>query len=225
MNLKIKETRGARKGENRFSNSQQKKIAFRLERIKSVVIPKMRSICEKSHFKNVTAFRKMCAEVYNSELPTSVSQITYRTFGNSPYWEEVGPVYHFYYSSSDNSVIDGMLMSLSHSDEVYKLTLELKNKEEELAVLSETLLNTGNVNPLAIDNKKGLNAANISSDEFTRIDNLAATINWLIERSDDIITIDREKRLIRDESDDYDGELDRNLSSTFFDYLEGKLHK
>jgi hypothetical protein len=213
--------RGAKKGENRFSKSQQKKVIFRLNRIKEVVTPKMRSICEKTHFKNVTAFRKMCAEVYNHDLPVSENKMTYRTFGASPYWEEAGYIYHAFYSDTSGNEISKMIMSLAQSDEVDNLKVELEKKHEEVAILSETLLNMGNINPLAIEDKKETTI----DQNANEIDNLVAIINWFIDRTDDIITVDRGSRLIRDESDDLNGEMNKRISNTFFDYLDGKLHK
>jgi hypothetical protein len=215
-----KEQRGAKKGENRFSKTQQERISFRLNRIKSIVIPKMRSICEKTHFKNVTSFRKMCAEVFNSDLPIGEKNITYRTFSNSPYWEEIGTIFHAFYSDSDNGEVNAMLMSLMQSEEVDKLKIEITEKDEEIALLSETILNTGSINPLALEDNKG----SVADRNPKEIDNLVAIINWFIEHTKDIITVDSDNRQIRDESDDFNGDMDKRISETFFEYLDGKLH-
>jgi len=215
-----KEKRGAKKGENRFSKSQQGKVSFRTNRIKSVVVPKMRSICEKTHFKNVTSFRKMCAEVFNADLPIGEKNITYRTFRNSPYWEEVGTIFHAFYSDSDNGEVNTMIMSLMQSEEVDKLKVAIKDKDEEIALLSEALLNTGSINHVALEDKKG----SIADNNPKEIDNLVAMINWFIEHTKDIITVDCDNRQIRDESDDINGDMDKRISETFFEYLDGQLH-
>lgn len=213
------ETRGAKKGENRFAKSQQAKVSYRIKRIKDFVCPKVRAICENTHFKNVTAFRKVCAEIFNSDLPIEEHEISFRTLGNSPYWDELGTIYYNFYSDTKKEEVSSMVRSLEKQEEIDRLKIEIEKKDQEINILSEALLQSDNINPLAIENK----TTPLPKDTQESIDNLVATINWLIQRSEDIIEIDRANRSIVDLSEDINGTLDKKISKTFFDYLEHKL--
>ncbi|MFS1413668.1 hypothetical protein BCU70_08730 [Vibrio sp. 10N.286.49.C2] len=213
------ETRGAKKGQNRFSKSQQAKVSYRTKRIKDIVCPKVRAICENTHFKNVTAFRRVCAEIYNSNLPIAEKEISYRTLGKSPYWDELGAIFYSFYSDTKKQEVSSMVRSLEKLEEIDKLKIEIEQKNQEIMVLSDALLQNENINPLALENKTTL----MPKSNQESIDNLIATINWLVQRSEDIITIDHVNRDIVDLSDDFHGTLDKRISKTFFDYLENKL--
>ncbi|HCG8135417.1 TPA: hypothetical protein NKA48_002541 [Vibrio parahaemolyticus] len=219
MNKAKIETRGAKKGQNRFAKSQQDRVCSRLKRIKEIVCPKIRAICENTHFKNVTAFRKVCAELYNTGLPVTEKNISYRTLGNSPYWDELGAIYYSFYSDNKQPEVISMVRSLEKLAEIDELKAEIKKKNKEIHCLSQAIVQNKSINPLARE-KKTTEPSNYQDS----IDNLVATINWLIKRSEDIIIIDRKNRDIIDLSDDFNSSLDKKISKTFFDYLERNQH-
>lgn len=209
-----------------FSASQQEKINYRLNRIKEIVEPKMRAICENSYFKNVTSFRKVCAEVFNDNLPVGDNKITYRTIGTAPYWDTLGAVYYSYFSKDDKEK-KHMMASLSNdlsnwdkldamTKEREKLLLLLDEKKAEISLLENTLLNS-NVNPLSVNNQNG--------DEKHQevIASLMATINWLLERTDGMIIADRENNQIIDLSVDQNGTLNPSISNTYFQLSSGEV--
>ncbi|WP_412515096.1 hypothetical protein [Vibrio cyclitrophicus] len=225
MTKGTKDNRGAKKGENRFANSQKEKINIRTDCIKQVVAPKIRAICENTHFKNVTSYRKVCAVIYNAELPAGEREITYRTIARSPYWDVLGGIYHSFFTHETESKVNGMLNSLAILEEVDDLKLQVKKandlllqKDVDLKTMESVLLNCGEFNPLSL-------TQNIEGPlyDLEVITNLVATINWLVERTDDVIEINKKSKEIRDLSDDFNGVLDKRISKTFFDYLDGNL--
>lgn len=214
------------KKKSNFSASQQKNVDYRLNRIKEVVEPKMRAICENSYFKNVTSFRKVCADIFNESLPVGDKKITYRTIGTAPYWDALGAVYYSYFSK-DNNEKKYMVASLTNDianwdkfdameQERKKLLLQLEEKSNEISLLENTLLNS-NINPLSVNTPKG------DGKHQEVIANLMATINWLLERTEDMIIIDKEKSQIIDLSVDQNGTLNPSISNTYFQLSSGEV--
>lgn len=228
MNTTRTNKRGAKKGENRFENSQKSKINYRLQRIRNVVLPKIKAISKNTHFKNVTSFRKLCAELYNSELPIDEKKISYRTLGNRPYWDELGAIFYSFFNDVKIPIANSMVTSLKLSDEIDKLKIQLAEKTKELTLMESVLLNSPKINPLSNDvlttSASPQAEINTSKDDIQYIDDFAAIINWLIERSDDVIFIDKDSQSIIDLSDDLNGTLDRKISRAFFMYMKGELH-
>ena len=220
--------RGAKKGENRFAKSQQEKVQFRLKRIQDLVVPTVKTICLNTYFKNVTAFRKACANIYNENLPIENNKISYRTIARAPYWNELGIIYYSYFSedSSKKSLsITTMSCNIEASqvhDSMVKTAKELQCKIEEqnkqIELLESTLLNSS-INPLAHDDK------GVSAESQEAIANLMATINWLLERTDGFFEINKEAKKIIDLSDDINGILDTNISHTYFALAAGDIIK
>ncbi|WP_017109311.1 hypothetical protein [Vibrio tasmaniensis] len=70
------------------------------------------------------------------------------------------------------------------------------------------------------ENKIPFDEKNIS---LTNINNLIATIDFLVKATEGIVIIEREKRTITNLALDVHGVLSKSVSSTYFDILEGKL--
>lgn len=232
MEIKRREKRGAKKGENRFEQHQKNKVDYRLKRVKKLVIPKIRAICQNTYFKNVTSYRKVCAEIYNTELPVGETEISYRTLGNKPYWDELGYIYYSFFGNEKSPKIDMIRTALAHAEELEDIKsklavtqIQLEEKNKELSILETALLKNQTINPLAPNNTGNKPSKQSHASDTSRyVDDFAAIINWLIERSDNVIKIDKENNRIIDLSDDLDGILDTKISKTFFMYLNGKLH-
>ncbi len=55
------------------------------------------------------------------------------------------------------------------------------------------------------------------------VNNLIATIDFLVKATEGIVDINKEKRSITNLALDINGVLSKSISSTYFDILEGKL--
>lgn len=124
--------KGAKKGENRFKGSQQERQNFRLERIKSHVIPRLKTLVGRVTFDGKTPFCKVCADIFNEDLPVNERKMGYRTFEqNSVYWSKVGTLYFQHWASNDELK--------THQDRVINTlaTIESRSVKEENRRLKE----------------------------------------------------------------------------------------
>lgn len=211
--------KGALKGENRFKASQITAINGRVQRIKDIVVPKMKALCDSVHFPNKTTYQKMCAEIFNENLPINMRAITHRTLAtNSTYWVIVGSVYHKYYDSDDSKSLNSLrkeaLQSLNSQEKIE--VLEQKNR---LLMLENNALKK-HISTKKHENKIPIDEKTISPND---INNLIATIDFLVKATEGIVTIEKEKRTITNLALDVHGVLSKSVSGTYFDILEGKL--
>ncbi|EHH1049897.1 cell division protein ZapB [Vibrio parahaemolyticus] len=210
--------KGALKGENRFKASQKAGINGRVQRLKEVVVPKMKALCESVHFPNKTAFQKMCAEVFNENLPVNMKCITHRTLAtNSAYWVIVGSVYHRYYNSDDSKSLNALRKEALDK-------LDTKEKIEELEQKNKQLTQENGALKRYIATSKYENKAPVDETDVTYddINNLIATIDFLVKATEGIVFVDKEKRTITNLALDIHGVLSKSISCTYFDILEGK---
>ncbi|EGQ9595579.1 hypothetical protein F3R80_03390 [Vibrio parahaemolyticus] len=212
-------SKGALKGDNRFKEFQEDYINHRVQRLREVVAPKMKALCESVHFPHKTAFQKMCAEVFNENLPVNMKRITHRTLAtNSAYWVIVGSVYHKYYDSDESKSLKKLRKEAVEN-------LNTKEKIEELEQKNKQLIQeNGALKKYIASNKIEYNE-HVDETAITHndIDNLIATIDFLVKATDGIVFVDKKNRTITNLALDIHGVLSKSISSTYFDILEGKL--
>ncbi|HIF9209133.1 TPA: hypothetical protein ACX6QM_002374 [Photobacterium damselae] len=211
--------KGARKGENRFKRTQDASIETRVLRFEEHVVPKMKAMCDLVHIPNKTAFQKICADFFNENLPVNMKEITHRTIAtNTKYWSIVGVVYYSYYDSDGSKSLNDLkkeaIRKLGDKEKVDKLEQERKSLTQENEALKAYIAKS------KLQNK--------ASDEKIAIDheivnNLIATIDFLITATEGIVDINKEERSITNLALDINGVLSKSISCTYFDILEGKL--
>ncbi|HGY9583302.1 hypothetical protein REH81_25685 [Vibrio rotiferianus] len=211
--------KGAKKGENRFKGSQDESVEARALRFEEYVVPKMKAMCDLAYIPNKTAFQKICAEVFNENLPVNMKKITHRAIAtNTKYWGIVGTVYHSYYDSAGSKTLSVLkneaVRKLEDREKVEKLEQERKfltqeNEALKLYIAKNKLQDKAPTENTAIDHKI--------------INNLIATINFLITATEGIVEINKEERSITNLALDINGVLSKPISCTYFDILEGKL--
>tara|TARA_R110001592_G_scaffold166457_2_gene401524 strand:+ start:10286 stop:10939 length:654 start_codon:yes stop_codon:yes gene_type:complete len=211
-------TKGAKKGENRFLSSQNDKINSRIKRLNEIVSPKMKSMCESAYFPNKTAYQKMCAKVFNEDLPVNMECITHRTIAtNAKYWQILGLIYHTYFDSENATNLASMkknaLNKLSAQEDMDKQKQENNRLSAEVNALKAYIAKAKlSQNPLPVPNLK---------HKPESINNLIATIDFLIKATDGIVEIDKKNRTITNLIDDINGLLSPQISNTYFQFLEG----
>lgn len=210
--------KGALKGENRFKASQKAGINGRVQRLKEVVVPKMKALCESVHFPNKTAFQKMCAKVFNENLPVNMKCITHRTLAtNSAYWVIVGSVYHRYYNSDDSKSLNALRKEAIDKLDTKEKIEELEQKNKQLTQENDALKRY--IATSKYENKAPIDETVVTYDD---INNLIATIDFLVKATEGIVFVDKEKITITNLALDIHGVLSKSISCTYFDILEGK---
>ncbi|ELA7569900.1 hypothetical protein Q8E16_002707 [Vibrio alginolyticus] len=210
--------KGAIKGENRFKASQKAGINARVQRLKEVVAPKMKALCESVHFPNKTAFQKMCAEIFNENLPVNMKCITHRTLAtNSTYWVIVGSVYHRYYNYDDSKSLNALRKEALDKLDTKEKIEELEQKNKQLTKENDALKKF--IAAGKYENNSPVDEAAVTHDD---INNLIATIDFLLKATEGIVFVDKEKRTMSNLALDIQGVLSKSISSTYFDILEGK---
>ncbi|WP_315919945.1 hypothetical protein [Vibrio fluvialis] len=123
--------KGAKKGENRFKASQIAEVESRVRRFEEHVVPKMKAMCDLVHIANKTAFQKICAQVFNENLPVNMKEITHRAIAtNTKYWSIVGAVYHFYYDANNSKSLYDLkneaVITLGNKEKIDKMEQEIR---------------------------------------------------------------------------------------------------
>ncbi|EIZ1548381.1 hypothetical protein B5X20_RS03500 [Vibrio parahaemolyticus] len=210
--------KGALKGQNRFKGTQEANISFRVKRLEEHVVPQMKAICDNAHIPNKTKFQKFCADVFNKDLPLNEKKITQRTIAsNDKYWSIVGAVFHSYYDPKNATTLEALrkegLNVLNDKMRIEELQSERNRLQKENEALNRYIAKS------KLEHKSPTESSVMDNKT---VNNLIATIDFLIKATDGVVSIDKETRTITNLADDINGELHKTISSTYFDILEGK---
>ncbi|MGJ8482408.1 hypothetical protein ACSFVZ_00130 [Pseudoalteromonas sp. SYSU M81236] len=215
-------SKGAKKGENRFKASQEASISYRIERIKTHVIPKIKSLSLHMKVNSSTAYCKLCAKLFNDGLSLNDKPIAYRVIKqNRDYWELLGPVYYQLFEINED--LDDFKKESILRIEIKELQEKLDNKEQEVNALSAMLKKVGNLHQNKPIQKEGE-----ITDYTQNSDKLCRIILAIIESTDGVILIDRENSAIRNLADDFEGEeglLPKEVTRPFIDWINNRDEK
>lgn len=211
--------KGAKKGENRFKSTQDAKVEARVLRFEEHVVPKMKAMCDLVHIPNKTAFQKICAQVFNENLPINMKEITHRAIAtNVKYWGIVGVVYHSYYDSDDSKSLSELkkeaVRKLGDKEKIDKLEQERKLLTQENDALKAYITKNKLQDKATTEN---------SAIDHEIVNNLMATIDFLITATEGIVEVNKKERSITNLALDINSVLSKSISCTYFDALEGKL--
>lgn len=210
--------KGAKKGENRFKASQSANIQARLQRIRGVVIPRMKTYLDLTHFKNKTKFQEMCVTVFNEDLPVNMKQITRRTIANSPYWKELGPIFYKHYDNGPQNDLEAIkekaLNSFSEIEKRESLEQEISNLTLQNEALAKAI-GEAKLSPKTLGDNGS--AQQLKAD----INDLICVIDFLIKASEGIVIVNREDRSITNLADDLQGDLSSKFAKTYFKHVVG----
>lgn len=212
-------TKGAKKGENRFKNSQTTTVEARAIRFEEYVVPKVKAICDYTYIPNKTAFQKLCSNIFNENLPINMKEITHRAIAtNTKYWSIVGTVYHSYYNSDDSKSLDALKKEATRklSD---KNTLEALEQEQKQLTQENKALKTYIAKSKLQDKTPYEN----TGVDLEVVNNLIATIDFLVKATEGVVDINKEGRSITNLALDINGVLSKSISSTYFDIVDGKI--
>lgn len=209
--------KGALKGENRFKKSQENNISFRVNRFEKHVVPEMKALCDLSYIPNKTKFQKLCAEVFNKNLPLNEKKITHRTIAsNQNYWKIVGAVYYSYYDSDNSIDLETLkkegLNKLKDKEKISELQSENRRLQKEKEALKHYIAKS------KLKHKSPVESSLMDQES---INNLIATIDFLIKATDGVVEVDKKARTIINHADDINGKLNSSISATYFNILEG----
>ncbi len=211
--------KGAKKGENRFKDSQDASVEARVLRFEEHVVPKMKAMCDLVYIPNKTTFQKMCMEVFNENLPVNMKKITHRAIANNKkYWVIVGAVYHYHYEQNDSKSLSKIkkeaINKFNHKENLEVLEHKIKSLTQEKEALNTYIAKN------KLQDKTPTANTVINHDI---INNLIATIDFLITATEGIVEINKEERSITNLALDINGVLSKSISSTYFDIISGKL--
>lgn len=212
-------SKGAKKGENRFKKSQDESVSFRINRLKDHVVPEIKAICDHTYIKNRTKFLKMCTIIFNNDLPVNEKKITHRTIdNNAKYWRIVGKVYHYYYDAKSVKTLESLknegVNKLKNIERLENIKAENNKLHEEINTLKKYIAN------YKIEKTTETTHSDI---DLNLIFNLISTIDFLINATDGVVEINKEDRTITNLALDINGTLSKSISSSYFDFIEGKL--
>lgn len=212
-------TRGAKKGENRFKDAQTRLVEERLHRIKNIVEPKIKAMCNITYFPNKTKFQKMCAQIFNEDIPKGMKKITQRTIAtNQRYWLILGSIYHRYYNEEDSKSLKDMkrnaLSKLTANEEIEDLRKTVVNLKIENQALKDCISKL-KLNQKSVSCKKHIG----HSEDIT---NLVVIIDYLIKSTADIVVVNRNARTITNMANDINGLIPKKFTNTYFNIIEGK---
>lgn len=210
--------KGAKKGENRFKGAQTAAVEARVSRFQEHVAPKMKTFCDYSYIPNKTTFQKLCMDVFNEDLPVNMKKITHRAIANNAkYWNIVGVIYYSHYDSDNakslNQIKKEAIVSLNNNEKLEALEQEVKQLRQENKALKTYI--SKNTFQLADPNEN-------SEPNHEMINNLIATIDFLIKATEGVVEIDKKERSITNLALDIHGVLSKSISCTYFDIMEGK---
>lgn len=188
--------KGAKTGDNRFKSYQRKKSQYRTDRIKSVVVPRLKTLVGKTSFTGKTSFSKVCAELYNEGLSINEKPIGYRTFEqNTVYWRIVGELYYSHWGVDESTIsqTQGLRGKIAIKQEK-KLRDQLDKVLKENQALKEALRDHG-----ANENSTSLKLRPLNNDsEFRdKFDKTCRALNLIIKASDGMFEVDIDESKIK----------------------------
>nr|WP_297404057.1 hypothetical protein [uncultured Marinobacter sp.] len=186
--------KGAKKGENRFKGSQTKRQNFRLERIESHVIPRLKTLAGRTTFDGKTPFCMVCADIFNEDLPVNERKIGYRTFEqNSAYWSKVGTLYFQHWESDDElKPHQERVMNTLTTIESSRVKEENRRLKEENEALRAALRAHGaeeRPHELPFSNED-------SAEKAADFDRVCRALDIVIEASDEIFEVHEDEMKI-----------------------------
>lgn len=212
--------RGVPKGENRFKASQDAKIAYRLNRIDSVVIPRLKTLSANVKISSINKYAKLVCDLYNDNLPINDKPLTVRTVtSNEEYWKKLGYVYHSYFAKdTDKEEFKKQAIAVLDTHELEDLKIRIETLESEnksLKTAFKQISGTKDINLIAEDENSSL----------IEIDNLCRIIYALVEFSDGIIDVDADSGTIRNQADDLEkpeGMLPKETVKPYIEWLKNR---
>jgi len=217
--------KGAKKGENRFSGAQAKLQQFRLERIKTHVVPRLKALSGRVSINGQTPFCKLCADIFNEDLPVNERVIGYRTLEqNTKYWEILGSVYYQYWGTNDeiNAHRERVLGAVS-TIESNRLKEENKRLLQENDALRAALRAHG-----AEEKPPSLPSDPSKPDRTSDFDRVCRALMIVIDSSEEIFEIDEDDLKITSNLTDLnpnEGLVPKALAEPFIKWLQERREK
>lgn len=217
--------RGAKKGENRFSDAQTKKQKFRIDRIKTHVIPRLKALAGKVSINGRTPFCKLCADIYNEDLPVNEAPIGYRTLEqNTKYWEILGATYYTYWGTNEEvSAHRKRVMGALTTIESNKLKEENKRLNQENDALRAALRAHG-----AEEAPQSLPSETPDSVRTSDFDRVCCALKIIIDASEEIFELHEDELKITSNLTDLnpdDGLVPKALAEPFIKWLRERREK
>jgi len=217
--------KGAKKGENRFSGAQTKLQNFRIGRIKSHVIPKIQALAGKISIVGITPFCRLCADIYNEDLPINEKEIGYRTIEqNTKYWEILGTLYYKYWSSNEEvNAHKKLILEALTTHESNGLKQENKRLNQEINALRAALRAHG-----AEENPHALLSDNAIFDSGADFDRVCRALKLVIDSSEDIFEVHENEMKITSNLTDLnpdEGLVPKTLAEPFIKWLQERQKK
>jgi hypothetical protein len=216
--------KGAKKGENRFKSKQDKLLTFRAERLKNNVLPTIKSYVGKISVNGKSAYCKLCAAIFNQDLPVNEKPIGYRTIEqNIKYWELVGPIYHRHWEpDGDAENTKRNIQSQIHARQNAQLKEQVEDLKEKVLALEAALKNHGA--DLKIESPESVDGeSHIKEFELTCI-----ALKTVIDASDEEFLVDDKNSKITCSSDDLEpqeGLVPKAIAKPFIDWLQERRVK
>lgn len=217
--------RGAKKGENRFSGTQRKEQEFRSKRINNHVVPRLKALAGKVSINGKTPFCKLCAEIFNENLPVNEDRIGYRTIEqNTKYWEILGTTYYTYWGTGDEvSAHRKRVMGALTTIESNKLKEENKRLNQEIDTLRAALRAHG-----AEERPQSLPSAPSNADRTSDFDRVCRALKIVIEASEGIFEVHEDSLKITTNLTDLtpnDGLVPKILAEPFIRWLQERRER
>jgi len=217
--------RGAKKGENRFSEAQTKKQSFRIKRIKTHVIPRLKALSGKVSINGQTPFCKLCADIFNEDLPVNEARIGYRTLEqNAKYWEILGATYYTYWGTdAEVSAHRKRVMGALTTIEANKLKEENKRLSQENEALRAALRAHG-----AEEKPQSLPSTPSGSDKTADFDRVCRALKTVIDASEEIFEVNEDELKITSNLTDLnpnEGLVPKALAKPFIRWLQERREK
>ncbi|NRP09354.1 MULTISPECIES: hypothetical protein [unclassified Marinobacterium] len=213
--------RGAKPGENRFKGAQKALTKYRLNRLKDIVVPKLRALAAHTSISSINKFCSLAADIYNEDLPVNENPISYRRLNQSKdYWAIVGPVYYQHFAKKKNlEDFKASSTSTLNSQRVNELDKQIERLQAENRALR---LSLGSL-------PKSPEKADTGDSERSQrdIDNMGKVIELLIAKYG-VVEVDLEGIALRDLADDLEeveGMLPKDVVESYIRWLKNKSSK
>lgn len=217
--------KGAKKGENRFAGSQKKLLDDRYNRIHEVVKPTIQSYVGKITIKGKAAYCKLCAEIFNKDLPVNEKKISYRTIEqNLHYWSLLGPIFHRHWDSKEGlenskTKLTGQLAARENQ--------RLKNRIDELNQWNEALQTTLRNHGAELTDEQYANRSDDAASNY-QFELTCRALKIVIDASNGSFAIDKAaKKITRtwDDLEDESGLVSKELLEPFLEWLSERDRK
>lgn len=217
--------KGAKKGENRFSCAQAERQNFRVKRIKTHVVPRLKALAGKVSINGQTPFCKLCADIYNEDLPVNEKKIGYRTLEqNMKYWEILGSIFNTYWRTNEKiSVHRNRVLGALTAIESNGLKAENKRLSQEVDALRAALRTHG-----AEESPHSLPSDSPKVDKTADFDRVCRALMLVIDSSEEIFEIHEDEMKITCNLTDLnpdEGLVPKPLAEPFIKWLQERRKK